>query len=267
MVKTGSWRSGGAREPLRNRQGERVVKLRAAALSVVVTVAATPAMAQYWYAPGPYAGPYGDVRPHYAPAPYGYGGVAPYEIMAIVRSANLQPISRPWRNGANFVVRAMNARGDVVRVVVDGYRGRILAVTPAETAPTARLTPDPRDAGTAPQYDEDGNRLPPRPAPHAQRPGTEQNRTAAVTPVRPPMPRPRPADAPIPAAAEKPAPAATPAAATAPAPTPPAPAPAANETTPQPPETPTAPSGNGTTGSTPTGAGSGSAFPPVAPLE
>jgi hypothetical protein len=240
----------------------RVVKLRAAALSIVATVAATPAMAQYWYAPGPYAGPYGGQRPYYAPAPYGYGGVAPYEITEIVRAANLRPISRPWRAGSNFAVRAVNARGDVVRVVVDGYRGRILAIAPAEMLPTARLAPEPRIDGTAPQYDEDGQPLPPRPVPHAQRPATEPNRTATVTPVRPPMPRPRPADAPSPVVAVKPAPDTPAAPAAPPTATPPAPA---TETVPQPTETPTGAGGN--TGAAPTGAGSGSAFPPVTPLE
>ena len=242
------------------------MKLRAAALSIVATVAATPAMAQYWYAPGPYAGPYGGARPYYAPAPYGYEGVSPYEIAAIVRSANLQPISRPWRNGANFMVRATNARGEVVNVLVDAYRGRILRIAAAEMAPTARLAPDPRDTGMAPQYDADGNPLPPRPvpqaAPHAQRPAAEHNRTAAVTPAYPPLPRPRPADVPSPVVAVKPAPDAPAAPAVAPTATPPAPA---TETVPQPTETPAG--ANGTAGATPTGPGAGSAFPPVTPLE
>ena len=235
------------------------MKLRAAALSIVATIAATPAMAQYWYAPGPYGG----ARPYYAPAPYGYEGVSPYEIAAIVRSANLQPISRPWRNGANFMVRATNARGEVVNVLVDAYRGRILRIAAAEMAPVARLAPDPRDTGMAPQYDADGNPLPPRPvpqaAPHAQRPAAEHNRTAAVTPAYPPLPRPRPADAPSPVVAVKPAPDAP---AVAPTATPPAPA---TETVPQPTETPAG--ANGTAGATPTGPGAGSAFPPVTPLE
>lgn len=249
------------------------MKFRAAALSIVsvlATVAATPAMAQYWYAPGPYAAgpyadPYGGPRPYYARGSYGYEGISPYEVGAIVRSANLQPISRPWRNGANFVVRAINLRGGTVRVVIDGYRGRILAITPAEMAPTARLAPDPRRDGTAAEYDADGNLLPPRPVPNVQRPVTKQQRpavehkrTAAVTPVHPPLPRPRPADAPSPVVAVKPAPdtPAAPAAATPP------PAP---ETVPQPTETP-AGAGGSTTSAAPS-AGSGASFPPVTPLE
>lgn len=242
------------------------MKLRAAALSiavtvaasVVVTVAATPAMAQYWYAPGPYAGPYGGPRPYYAPGPYGYEGIGPYEVAAIVRSANLQPISRPWRNGANFMVRATNGRGEVVNVLIDAYRGRILRIALAETAPVARLTPDPHDTGMAPQYDEDGNPLPPRPVPNVQRPIIEHNRTAAVTPVRPPMPRPRPADAPSPVVAVKPAPDAP--AAPAAVPTPPAPA---AETLPQPTETPSPSGGGGNTSAAP----AAPTFPPVTPLE
>jgi hypothetical protein len=212
-------------------------------------------MAQYWNAPGPYGGPYGGPRPYYAPGPYGGEGISPYEVAAIVRSANLQPISRPWRNGANFMVRATNARGEVVNVLIDAYRGRILRIALAETAPIARVSPDPRVDGTASEYDEDGNPLPPRPVPNAQRPAIEHNRTAAVTPVHPPMPRPRPADAPSPVVATKPAPDAPAAPAAV---TPPAPAP---ETVPQPPETPTGDGG---------GAGAAPAspsFPPVTPLE
>lgn len=226
------------------------MKLRIAALSVIATVAATPALAQYWYAPGP--GPYGGPRPYYAPSPYGSEGIGPYEIASIVRSANLQPISRPWRNGANFMMRATNARGEVVNVLVDAYRGRILRIALADMPPVARMPADPRGDGATPEYDADGNLLPPRPVPNAQRPPAEHNRTAAVTPVHPPMPRPRPADAPTPVTAVKPAPdlPAAPAAAQ--------PAPA--ETVPQPTETP---GGGGNTSATP----ATPSFPPVTPLE
>lgn len=239
------------------------MRLRAAALATVISVAATPAFAQYWsrggYGPGPYyedsyraPAPYYAPGRYYAQGPYRDEGIAPYEVMAIVRSARLQPVSRPWRVGAKFMVYAMNARGETVRVVVDAYRGRIVAIGPtAGVAPSARLAPDPRadesapGYGPRPGYDNEGyTPPPPKPIPHVQRPGAEGPRSAAVTPIRPPMPRPRPADAPSPAAAEKPAPDAPAAAAAAP------PARPAETPSKDAPAAPTAPS-----------------FPPAAPLE
>ncbi len=216
--------------------------LKATALAAVIAAMATPAMAQYgWrsdYGPGGYDAPrsydrpYDDARPYYGPH-RDDAGISRYEIMAIVRSANLQPVSRPWRAGANFAVQAVNARGQTVRVLIDAHRGRILNIAAVDMAPpSARMTPEPRIDGNAPNYgDDEMVPEPPRPVPNAKAPGST-NRTAAATPVHPPMPRPRPAYAPSPAAAVKPAPEAPSAPAAAPpaapqAETAPAPAPKA----------------------------------------
>jgi hypothetical protein len=146
-------------------------------------------------------------------------------------------------------VHALNPRGDVVRVLIDPGRGRILAMGPAQPPPNGRMPPDSRVGALPPDYGNNDGAAPPTPprgVPNAQqRPGAD-HRVAAATPVRPPMPRPRPADLATPAAAVKPAPDA------------PAAAPAA-ETPPTPPaETPPQTDGP---------APAGSAFPPVAPLD
>jgi hypothetical protein len=54
----------------------------------------------------------------------------PYEIVAIVRSAGLNPLSRPSRRGMNYLLRAIDQGGQEVRVVVDGRLGEVIAVTP-----------------------------------------------------------------------------------------------------------------------------------------
>ena len=248
------------------------MKLTAAALAAVslamTAAAATPAMAQYgWrggYGPGPYYNPYdgpryGAPEPYYAPGPYSGAydepGIPRYEVMAIVRAANLRPVSRPWRSGSTYIVQALDLRGQPVRVMVDAMSARIVSIRAATgPAPTAGSgAPDTRVGALRPESSNgDDVPPPPRPIPNAQRPAKE--RTAAVTPAHTPMPRPRPADAPVPAAV-KPAPDA-----------PPAP-PAAASTPPAPQETPAAAPPaeppRESTGAAP----APQSFPPIAPLE
>jgi hypothetical protein len=54
----------------------------------------------------------------------------PHEIITIVRSAGLNPVSRPTRRGMNYLLRAVDEGGQEVRVVVDGRIGEVIAVTP-----------------------------------------------------------------------------------------------------------------------------------------
>jgi hypothetical protein len=54
----------------------------------------------------------------------------PHEIITIVRSAGLNPVSRPARRGTNYLLRAIDEGGQEVRVVVDGRIGEVIAVTP-----------------------------------------------------------------------------------------------------------------------------------------
>ncbi len=54
----------------------------------------------------------------------------PYEIMTIIRSTGLEPLSRPVRRGSAYVLRAIDGLGEEVHVVVDAQRGQILSVQP-----------------------------------------------------------------------------------------------------------------------------------------
>ena len=53
-----------------------------------------------------------------------------YEILTIVRSAGLNPLGRPTRKGASYMLRAVDTGGQEVRVVVDGRVGEVISVTP-----------------------------------------------------------------------------------------------------------------------------------------
>jgi hypothetical protein len=64
-------------------------------------------------------------------------GVPPYEVVAIVRSAGLEPLHRPLRQGPGYVLRALDPAGREVRVIVDGRSGRIVRVAPVAGSPQA----------------------------------------------------------------------------------------------------------------------------------
>src|SRR5262245_44569131 len=51
-------------------------------------------------------------------------GVPPYEVLTIVRSMGLEPLTRPVRNGPAYALRAVDSTGQEVRVVIDARRGR-----------------------------------------------------------------------------------------------------------------------------------------------
>ena len=80
----------------------------------------------------------GSVSAQPTPTPY-YPGAArpgtavlpPYEILAILRSTGLEPLSRPWRHGPwVYTLRAVNSSGREVKVIVDARTGRVLHVLP-----------------------------------------------------------------------------------------------------------------------------------------
>src|ERR1700728_1873166 len=86
--------------------------MAAAALSVGFALSAAPQVAAHTPQPLP-------------PLP---GFVPPFEISRIVRSAGFDPLAPPLREGATYVVRAVDFRGTLMRVVVDGRSGAIRAV-------------------------------------------------------------------------------------------------------------------------------------------
>jgi hypothetical protein len=66
-----------------------------------------------------------------APAAYPAAtGLPPHEIVAIVRSTGIEPLSRPVRHGPSYVLHAVDPAGHPVRVIVDAKLGRIVGVVP-----------------------------------------------------------------------------------------------------------------------------------------
>jgi hypothetical protein len=133
------------------------------------------------------------------------GFVGPYEISRIVRSAGFDLLAPPLREGATYVVRAVDFRGTPLRIVVDGRSGAIRAVNRIVAASEAygpmEIPPPPY--GPPPSYAE--------PPPEFVPPGLVpfERSTAPVLPPPvpsiamptaahpavsgfPPLPRPRP---------------------------------------------------------------------------
>lgn len=65
------------------------------------------------------------------------GTLRPFEVLALVRSTGLEPLSRPVRQGPAYVLQAVNPAGREVRVVVDARLGHIVRVIPL--APTRNV--------------------------------------------------------------------------------------------------------------------------------
>jgi hypothetical protein len=118
------------------------------------------------------------------------GFVPPYEISRIVRSAGFDPLAPPLRQGAAYVVRAVDFRGTLMRVVVDGRSGAIRAVNRIVAASEAYgpMAMPPPPYGPSPSYAD----VPPEFSP----PGIVPFRESAV----PDLPPPAPSLAPLPAA-------------------------------------------------------------------
>jgi hypothetical protein len=163
--------------------------LPVAALSVVLVLSAVPQVA----AQTPQTLP---------PLP---GFVPPYEISRIVRSAGFDPLAPPMREGAAYVVRAVDFRGTLMRVVVDGRSGAIRAVNrivaaseiygpmgmppPLYGLPPSYGEPPFRPPGLVPYRESAVPDLPP-PGPSLAPLPTGRSTTSAF----PPLPRPRPAE-------------------------------------------------------------------------
>jgi hypothetical protein len=158
--------------------------------------------------PAPYPAPYPGAYP--APYPGAFPGLPAYEIVAIVRSKGLEPLSRPMRQGPTYGLRAADASGRELHVLVDARVGRIIRVVPTARlgvmsppypVPPGRLVPD----GNGP-----GSRIAGFPGPADEMPPDDRNPASAGTPGLPsggpgpagaasprpaakaPLPRPRP---------------------------------------------------------------------------
>jgi hypothetical protein len=123
------------------------------------------------------------------------GFVSSYEILRTIRAAGFDPLAPPLREGTDYVMRATDYRGILMRVVVDARTGAIRDVT--------RIVPGPGRYGQffgMPPYDPadydaamnapggDGVEPPSGRPPAATRPAAHP-----VVALPPPLPRPRPA--------------------------------------------------------------------------
>ena len=72
---------------------------------------------------------------------FGQGVLPPYEIATIIRSAGLDPLVRPLRRGAYYVLHAIGRDGREMRVVVRARSGEIVSVTPVMAAAAPRTPP------------------------------------------------------------------------------------------------------------------------------
>jgi hypothetical protein len=72
------------------------------------------------------------------------GQLPPYEILTIVRSIGLEPLSQPLRRGSTYILRAIGGYGEEVRVVVEARGGEILSVQPVMPVAAPYGAPGPR---------------------------------------------------------------------------------------------------------------------------
>jgi hypothetical protein len=152
----------------------------------------------------PVGAPAQPVAPYYPGAanPGAAPALPPYEILTIVRSAGLEPLTRPVRSGPAYALRAFDRAGQEMRVVVDVHSGRILKVTPlvaqryaAPVMPPVYGRP-PGGAAAVPDGYGPSSRIAALP-PDAPPPGYTPGAPAAIAPPpaaaqAPPLPRPRP---------------------------------------------------------------------------
>jgi hypothetical protein len=217
-------------------------------------VAAVPVAAQPLMPPGERLPPYMAGPPPYEE------GLPPYEIIASVRSAGFQPLSRPLRRGPVYVLFAADRYLVDVRVIVDARSGRVLSATrlagalyggpgyeghdvlPRSQAlgyPPRGYERAPVPPGDVPSHGAGRPSGPPEAA-EAPPPANLAKRSPSQSPQHPPLPHARPADV-VTGAVKEVAPPAPPAepASTTPAPPPPPPAaPAAAPVAAPPPQQP-----------------------------
>jgi len=97
----------------------------AVSLAFLAWFAGSPAAAQSYPPPAPYASP--------------YYGVAPGQVLARVQSLGLRPMGEPVLRGQVWVVRAEGREGTLVRVLVDAETGRVVNIVAIERAYPPRL--------------------------------------------------------------------------------------------------------------------------------
>jgi hypothetical protein len=130
---------------------------------------------------------------------FGSDVLPPYEVVTVIRSAGLDPLTRPFLRGRHYVIRAIDRDDREVRVVVDARRGEIMRIVPVAVAS--------RGMTMGPYERMDGYAPPPG---HDVEPGYGGGEPPSVVygdePTDEPAPRPPAAVPGVPAARAMPAP-------------------------------------------------------------
>ncbi len=131
------------------------------------------------------------------------GFVSSYEIMRTIREAGFEPLAPPLREGTDYVLRATDFRGILMRVVVDARTAAIRDVTRIVPGPgrygqfyaeRAYGPPDLDDPIGAPVGAPMGTAIGAGfEAPPARSPAAARLAPNPTVTLRPPLPRPRPA--------------------------------------------------------------------------
>lgn len=133
---------------------EKVLRSSILPAALLALAAATPASAQYW---GP-------------PPPPAYGGrIPPQHIEEMVRSLGFQPVAEPRPRGPLWVTHAVDREGRQVRVLIDGYNGRVIDVLRRPVPPRV-VSINPPNYGPPNDFDDDGPDYDYRDVPPNQRP-------------------------------------------------------------------------------------------------
>ncbi|MDF2620965.1 MAG: hypothetical protein K0S00_3624 [Xanthobacteraceae bacterium] len=164
------------------------------ALAGTALMTAVPAQAQFYVRPfgGVYVERYYEPLPalppggYYAPPPpvYRAPGRFPYaDIQPMLRSMGMSAIGRARVDGDTYVVDATDRGGMRMRVRIDAFNGRVLAMHPIGQAPVARQSVPPAMAPLPPKKPPEFAAVTtPAPPPVAAPQGAAPPVTAPVTP-------------------------------------------------------------------------------------
>jgi hypothetical protein len=133
-------------------------------------------------------------------------GLPPHQAIVVVRSIGMQPLSRPLRRGANYVVVASTRSGARMRIVIDAFDGTIVRMRPARMArlhrqpyrplyrppPVTPYAPAPIGAQPVPPRNIPGPRVANAPAAVPSMAGVGPHSPGPIPPRHTPLPRPRP---------------------------------------------------------------------------
>jgi hypothetical protein len=77
-------------------------------------------------------------------------GLPSYDVATMLRSMDLNPVAPPMRRGPNYVVRATDRYGNLLRVVIDARVGEIVRMRPVHRPRMVDYSPPPGFVSPAP---------------------------------------------------------------------------------------------------------------------